>query len=182
MPQLNIPDYIDTEFLAELASLGASWGTLPSEEPNTVALVFITERLDDVEAALAAYPEAYLAKRKADRLEEVAAIRRVKETHGPSGLTLDLQTIVRLNAAATGLLVDQSRQSVRWEISRGNFVELPRNTVLGLAVASVNKVQACFDTVYEKTQLIQAVSIVEGDLLAALAELNAIDIDSGWPE
>lgn len=183
MPQIQITPIINPEFIAKEASLGNNWGTHIDSQNNT-QLTYMSYNTDAVEAALANFPTAYLSHLKLKKLEALADVRKTKELLGPNGLTLDDKTISRLTAAAVGLLIDQNRESIRWEMSRGSFVVLPRNTVLGLSVAAVNHVQACFDTVYDKTQIIQAVTLLEDTLegLAdAIEELNGIDLTTGWP-
>lgn len=186
MPKINIPVSMDAKFLAKMANLAEGWGseTLP-EVGQTFS--FLTKDLIAVDNALIAYPAAYLAHCKEQKLEAIASIRKTKELVGPNGLVLDDKTSIRLSAAALALVIDQTRTDYRWEISRGNFMTLPRNTVLGLAVASVNHVQACFDTVYTHTTAVQAVALdpeapdAYVDMEEKVATLASIDITQGWP-
>ena len=181
--QITIPSYIDIQFLANKVGMSTNWGYLAvPDTPDMVTIEVPASYYSAIEAALLTYDVDYLAYRKNKRLEDVAAVRRVKELAGPNGLTLDDKTIARLTAASLGLLIDETRQSLNWELQRGVFVELPRNTVLQLAVGAVNKVQACFDTVKTKTIAIKAIELVDFESLdAALDALAAIDIESGWP-
>ncbi len=183
MPQVQIDPIINPEFIAKEANLGNNWGTYVDTQ-NNKQLTYMSYNTDAVELAITNFPTSYLDYLKIQKLEELAAVRKTKEVWGPNGLYLDDKTISRLTAAAVGLLIDQARESVRWEMSRGTFMILPRNTVLGLAVASVDHVQACFDTVYDKTQLIQAITLTANTLAAletATTNLNAIDLTTGWP-
>lgn len=181
MPKITIPATMDAEFLASTAALNDGWGV------DGTKFSFLTKDLLKVDQALTDYPAAYLARRKAQKLEEIATIRKTKELLGPNGLVLDDKTSLRLSAAALTLIIDQARQSYRWELSRGVFMTLPRNTVLGLAVAATNHVQLCFDNVYNHTTAVQAVTLDPEaeepyeDLLAKLEILDAIDITVGWP-
>lgn len=183
MPQVQIDTIIDANFIAQEANLGNNWGTYIDGQ-NNKQFTYMSYDTDAVEQALNEFPTNYLEHLKAQKLEQLADVRRTKEVWGPNGIYLDDKTVSRLTAAAVGLLIDQGRASVRWEMNRGVFTTIPRNNVLGLAVASVNHVQACFDTVYDKTQLIQAVTLSENTLAAlevAIAELEAIDLTTGWP-
>lgn len=189
MPQVTIPTSMDADFLAELAGLDNAWGviTTDGEEGTVRQLMFMTADLLDVDEALIAYPAAYLTYRKSQKLEELASHRKVYELLGPNGLTLDQTTIVRLNAAATGYIINPLLGSLQWEVTRGTFTELTKEAVFGLALNSMAQVQACFLNVYNKTQLIQAVELDEeaedqyAALEAALAILDAIDLTADWP-
>lgn len=178
MPQINIAKNIDAEFLAKLAVLGNAWGSVMNENDQTFA--FETLKFDAVEQALEDYDEQYLYHRKMQKLDDLANIRKTYELNGPQGIVLDDKTVQHLTAAATGLLIDTARESVRWEISRGVFVTFSRAQVLGLAALSVGHVQACFDNVFAKTELIKAITLTT-DLETALSELEEIDLTTGWP-
>ena len=178
---LTIPAYINTGFLKNLCDLGPNpvWGASTGPgETNTI--VFDAAYLSEVTSVLENYDAEWLAYAKKQKLEELAIVRAQHEQKGPNGLELTDKTVARLTAAAVGLLIDENRQSIRWELTRGNFIELSRATLLGMSALSVQIVQDCFDNVYEKTQLIKAVELT-GTLQEALAELDAIDLTDGWP-
>lgn len=182
MPQINISKNIDASFLAKLAILGNAWGSVMNETDQTFA--FETLKFDAVEQALLDYDEQYLYHRKMLKLDELANIRKNHELNGPQGIYLDDKTVQRLTAAATGLLIDTARESVRWEITRGVFTTFTRTQILGLAALSVGHVQACFDNVYTKTELVKAITLNADDpspLETALQQLEAIDLTTGWP-
>lgn len=180
MPQISIPKTMDAAHLASIAHLGNAWGVVQNADDQTFA--FMAEKFTSVEAALEEYPTSYLEYQKGLKLEELADYRRTHELRGPSGLHLDDKTVARLTAAAVGLQLDETVQEVRWEISRGVFVTMPRLTVLGLAKAAFRHVQACFDNVYFKSEAINSVVLNETtDLDQALITLNDIDLTTGWP-
>lgn len=168
-----IPSHVEPLFLKQLAGISQPWGFGPTEDEAWNVARVVPESKDALLDALARYDAELLDREKRARLEDLAAIRRENEVVGPNGLTLDDKTVARLTAAAVGLMIDQSRQEVRWEITRGQFVTMPRDTVLGLAVAAVNRVQACFDRVSDLTDAIMAAP--------DLAALEAINIETGWP-
>lgn len=180
MPAINIPNTWDASFLAELAHLGDGWGVTPSDNPAEMKLSFFNPDVTVVENAIAAYPAAYLAHVKSEKLDHLAKKRYIEEQKGPSGLTLNDKTIARLTAAALSLLIDTNKASVNWKLDVGNFITLPRAHVLGLAVNSVNHVQNCFDHEEYVSEAIFAVTLDDG-LEAALEALNAIDVNHGWP-
>lgn len=186
MPQLTLSNSIDAAFLAQLANLGKAWGSQANPDGTTQQFAFETIRFDAVEAAIEAYPLAYLEHAKTKKLEEIADIRRVKEIQGPMGLALDDKTVARLTAAATGLMIDQTMTGIQWEVTRGNFTTMPREIVLGLAVQAVRHVQACFTRVSVLTNLVKAVGLdhqiapLEA-LEDSIEALDTLDINSGWP-
>lgn len=183
MPQIVIPSSINTTFLAKLANLDGRWGR-EDDTPTTQIFGFMTMDIDAVEKALADYPAAYLAHRKNQKLEDLAAVRKTHEMNGPQGIYLDDKTVQRLTAAAVGLMIDTTRETVRWEMQRGVFATFTRTQVLGLAAASVGHVQACFDNVSTKTELINNIALdLENPtpLDTALDRLEEIDLTTGWP-
>lgn len=185
MPQINIPKSIDTQFLAHIGNLEKRWGSAENTDGLTQTFEFFTGDTDAVELALAEYPTKYLDHRKTQKLVHLSLIRRDKELNGPQGLRLDDKTVQRLTAAAVGLLIDTGRLTVRWELTRGVFMTFTRDQVLGLAALSVGHVQDCFDVVFAKTEMIKAITIDDQDptpLQTALAALDAIDLNTGWPQ
>lgn len=180
MPQINIKNSIDASFLAKLAKLGDAWGAVPHGlEEQTFS--FMSMNIDAVEQALEDYDAAYLAHQKTLRLEALADKRRIEELKGPGGLTLDDKTVLRLTAKALDLTRHPEKESVRWEVTRGNFAEFPRDMILGIADQATAHVESCFEIVYLKTEAIKAVELTT-TLDVALSELYNIDINSGWPE
>ncbi len=117
-----------------------------------------------------------LSTLKLQRLEDLAIQRKeaVKTfTFAGQPLRLDTQTEDAISKAKAGL--ERNPTSViDWEISRGVFVTFDLATILALADAAFAHVQACFSRVRVLTGEIQ-------DATTA-AELNAIDLTSGWPQ
>lgn len=177
---LFIPRFLESDLLKELANISDNelWGF--SLQTNGVTLMFKPERQADVEAALTNYDSAYLSRKKLEKLEELATIRREKELKGPMGLVLDATTVANLTGAATGLMLDPTIESINWEVSRGVFSTLSRETVLSLAVGAFKHRQACFNTVFQLTQQINAINLDNG-LTEALMQLADIDLTTGWP-
>lgn len=188
MPQIIISNSYNTAFLAKKAGLGNAWGSMinPEDPTNTQIFAFETNKFTAVEAAMASFPVDYLAQKKLDRLEQLAEKRATEELKGPMGLKLDDKTVARLTAASTGLMLDQSILTIKWEITRGVFVTLSRETILQLAVLAMRHVQACFNHVADVTNVINAIDLdPELDALealdAALEDLLNVDISTGWP-
>lgn len=188
MPQIVLPNIIDAGFLAKSAGLGNAWGAAPNpEDPTTQIFAFETLKFNDVEAAISSFPVDFLAHKKRNVLEDIATKRVTEELKGPMGLKLDDKTVARLTAAATGLMLDPTILSIQWELTRGNFVTLSRETILALAVSSVRHVQACFNHVATLSASVSDVTIDEDnpdqleDLVVKIDTLNNIDIMSGWP-
>lgn len=181
--RMTIPAYINAPFLRSLTTIGSGlWGFGPDASGNQ-NITFEPQHLDSVLEQLELYDAAWLESKKKQKLEELANVRREKEVLGPNGLYLDDKTVARLTAAAVGLMINTTRQSVTWEVTRGNFQVFSREVVMGLAAQAVEHVQACFENVATKTAEIKAVTLgtEEGALDVALAQLEAIDITSGWP-
>lgn len=183
MPQITIPLAIKADFLANMANLGNSWGTTP-DNLQTQTLAFLSKDIDAVEEALENYPQAFLAHFKNQKLEDLADIRRVEELKGPNGLVLDDKTVLRMLAAVRYLEKHPEKLYYNWELTRGTFVQLPRELMLGLEDLSTEMVIACFDNVKVLTEQIMAVQLSENSipaLLSAMDEINAIDLTQGWP-
>lgn len=180
MARMDIPDSIDMNYVNEAAGLAGNFNITESHLDGMKAIEFLNNKLLTVDAVLDDYDAGYIAWRKNKRLEEIAEIRRFHELRGPSGLILDDKTVLRLTVIVQDLMRHPEKSSVRWEVSRGTFVSFPRATILELADASVAKVQACFDKVYELTELVKGVTLTT-DLETALQQLEAIDLTTGWP-
>lgn len=181
MPAINIPSNWDAHHLASLAGLKEAWAVGPAEEEGEVIFSFISSNVLPVEQAIEDFPLANLNKRKAEKLHQIAVKRYEEEQRGPSGLTLNDKTIARLTAAALSLVIDPDKASVNWKLDAGNFVTLPREHVLGLALSSVNHVQNCFDHEEDLTADVMAITLDTMTYDAALQALDAIDINNGWP-
>lgn len=108
----------------------------------------------------------------------------MEELKGPNGLVLDDKTVLRMLAAVRYLEKHPEKLYYNWELTRGTFVQLPRELMLGLEDLSTEMVIACFDNVKVLTEQIMAVQLSENSipaLVSAIAEINAIDLTQGWP-
>jgi hypothetical protein len=94
-------------------------------------------------------------------------------TFGGAPITLDEGTQARINAAMIGLERSPEGTTTPWQVSRGVFTQFNLATLQALGVAAFNHVRLCF--VNSQTL---ATQIMAG---TTLAELDAIDLDVGWP-
>lgn len=187
MPIKQIPVNIDEKFLSRLANKPDETFGKHNDPTFGLVLSYRSEDTDAFEIALGLYPEAMLQSAKMQKLDELATERRKHELNGPQGLILDDKTIMRLTAIALDLHVYTEKESVEWEVTRGVFQTFPRAVILAIAAAAVNHVQACFLTVKDKTTDIMAIELdaeapspIVG-LANALAQLNVMDLTTGWP-
>lgn len=181
MAKIDVPSYVDMTYVNHAANLMGNFNVVPSELPDHYAIEFLNNRITSVEDVLDNYDTGYLAWRKFNRLEELANVRRFHELRGPMGLTLDDKTVLRLTVAVQRLLREPEKTSIRWEVTRGNWMLLPREQIIGLADTAFDKVEDCFERAWHFTELINGVTLDDG-LAAAIALLEQIDITVGWPE
>lgn len=107
---------------------------------------------------------------------EIAAARYSAETAGTTIMGIPVETDRESQATFTGAAVRALRNPsyvVKWK-SRTGFVNLTNDQILDVADAVGDHVQACFD---REAVLLQQVEAAE-----TLADLQAIPINTGWPE
>lgn len=180
--RLIIDDRINVNFLVALANLGPEWGV--TNENGSTLLTFRDDKLDDVGLALIEYPEAFLADAKMKYLERMAGIRAQRELIGPLGMVLDEKTVNRINGAVVLLNNNPARQYIKFETRRGQFMTIPKANMIGLGVGIGEYIQALFEHVSDQTGLIMSVELPSDDidgLETALAEIDAVDLNTGWP-
>lgn len=121
-------------------------------------------------------PQPTLAARKAARLAALAAKRYAVETGGitigQSHIQTDRSTCSILTAAFV-LASANASYTTRWKIGDGAFTLLDAPTIIAIATAVQEHVQACFDREYALTLAIQGA--------ADAAAVDATDIGAGWP-
>lgn len=117
-----------------------------------------------------------LESAKAIKLQDLKEIRKSKEksfTWNEFFIYLDDKTQNRLDAALKGLELASQGTVVNWEVSTGIFVDFDLNTLRSFAFAAWDHIRLCFVTA--KT--------ITGDInnCTTIAEVDAIDITTGWP-
>ncbi len=110
------------------------------------------------------------------KLEALAARRWLAETGGIMLGEMSIKTDEDTQRKITGAYVKADKDagfSARWKIAPGVFVTLDAATILMIGDAVTAHIQTCFDNEADIT----------ADILAAAdeAELDAIDIETGWP-
>jgi hypothetical protein len=117
-----------------------------------------------------------LAELKTKKLSDLADLRWQKETGGTTFAGIEIATDAvsqtKYIGAVVGAQMDPSA-SLKWKISNGSFVTLDAAQIVNVAMAVRAHVQACFDNEADLRVLIEAAETQE--------ELDAIDINTGWP-
>ena len=107
----------------------------------------------------------------------VAALRYDRENGGASfnetNIQTDRQSQSTITSAALAAQMDDTI-TIRWKTADGIFIELNASQIIEMAQGVRAHVQACFDREAELLDAINAAETVE--------ELEAIDINAGWPE
>lgn len=110
-------------------------------------------------------------------LNRVREIRAEKELGGIlfNGIPIrtDDKSQSKLQGVITLFSINPNLAGVDWEAVPGTFVTLDKNTLMAIAVAVGGHIQDCFTKSKQLTEEILATETIE--------ELEAIDIDSGWP-
>lgn len=117
-----------------------------------------------------------IAELRATKLEALGERRWQAEVGGMvlNGMPVktDRETTGILTAAYVTALADPE-YSINWKIDTGVFVTLDAATIIAISTAARAHVQACYDREAALTGLILAASNA--------AELDAIDLEAGWP-
>lgn len=138
---------------------GDGYTTRVALDSDSIAL----DRFETLEAA------------KVGRLAELAHRRWLAEhafTFGGSPLSLDDGTQQRIGGAIQYLDIS-GETSVRWQVARGVFATFSAAQLNALGIAAGAHVQACFANVEILSEAIEACTTI--------AEVEAIDIEAGWP-
>jgi hypothetical protein len=117
-----------------------------------------------------------LEEARAAKLDALASRRWQAETGGTTfnGLALSTDTVSQTKyvGAIVGAQIDPNA-TLKWKMADGSFVTLDAATITAVAMAVRSHIQACFDREAELRTLLQAA--------ASKAELEAVDINAGWP-
>jgi hypothetical protein len=120
---------------------------------------------------------AELDTAKAAQLADLADIRWTKEgsgtTIGGTPIATDRTTQAKLTAAYVKASTDSLYEIANWKFGAGTFGTLDASTIIAAADAVELHVQACFSNEASLSASVLAASNI--------SELNAIDLQAGWP-
>lgn len=113
---------------------------------------------------------------RADRKEELAALRYEKETAGitvgGAPIRTDRTSQALINGAYSYSLLNPA-VVIDWKTTSGIWVQIDAPTIAAIAGAAAAHVQACFSAEKVHAQAL--------DGLATAAEVAAYDLNTGWP-
>ena len=115
-------------------------------------------------------PTPTLAELKADAQSRLASRRWQAETGG----MMFNGTPVATDDRSKALIYGARGRSVKFKTASGQFAPLSASETEALADAVADHVQACFD---RESDLLDAINAAE-----TVEELEAVDINTGWPE
>lgn len=184
--QIISPESVDENVLAEIVNKPR--GTFGKHVDPTYGwvLAYLSTDTEAFDEAWSAYPAVALQQAKTRKLEELAVDRRTHELKGPMNITLDDKTQLRMLGAGRMLENNPDILSIDWEVSRGVFAEISRDTILQIENIGMLHIHNCFRHAKNKTSEIMAVTLEEGippyqAYINALEALEDIDIKTGWP-
>lgn len=161
--------------LAEIPATGPWGGPVLA---NVMTLLFDANKLDAVQAAVAALPGEMLARVQAVRLQELAELRWEKtQTFTYDGVVTQADPAI---AVVTGKLFLRDLLGVppeaqdRWKLGQNQFRLWDRGAIITFGAAIGQHIQLCFDRENALTTEIMGAAGVQ-----AAAD---IDITTGWPE
>lgn len=174
---LQISTRYDVGFIKSLTGIAGqdAWGTGPGDTDGSQQIIFDDQHTDAVMAAVDGYDAAWLSRVKTGRIEAVTALRRgAVERFSFDGVQMRLDESAEnaLSKCHAALSRQPAGTVIDFEVSRGVFMEFDLAAVGALSDAAFLHVQACFSNAKRLTGLINAAT--------TLAELDAIDLDSGW--
>lgn len=176
MPAFSvIPDTYDFEWMAEQCS--TSVYTVNDLEDGTLEVHYGSHAASAFADLVENYDTAYVSVAAAEKKAVVVAMRKEKVKQFVfNGMPIDLDAVAE--ARITGAVVYLDRNPTVTEINwdpagNGNFVTIPRDTMLAMGDAAGDYVQGCFNN---SKALVEAIAAA-----TTLTELDAIDIEAGWP-
>ena len=174
----TVPSHVEPIFLRSLAGNPNDWSFGPTEDPEWNIAGTSPDRQDDLDAAIEGYDPALLAREKQSMLEDVASIRWERTQHFTyDGVLTQADPAI---AVITGKLTLRRELGVpdevtdRWKLANGEFRLFDKPAIVQFGAAIGMHIQDCFNREDELTTEIMAAP----DLVA----LEAIDIETGWPE
>ncbi len=113
---------------------------------------------------------------KEKKLADLANVRWQKETGGTTYNSMSLATDSESQTKYVGAVVAAQLSpliSLQWKLADGTFVTLDATAITEIAMAVRAHIQACFDR--------EAQLLAEIETSTNKTELDAIDINVGWP-
>lgn len=110
------------------------------------------------------------------RLLDLKGVRQSAEKNfiwNGTEIYLDDKTQSRLDAGLKGLELSAANTIISWEVTTGVFVDFNLASMQSLALAAWDHVRLCFINAKSITTAINACTTI--------AEVDAVDIDIGWP-
>lgn len=110
------------------------------------------------------------------RLQDLKELRQSAEknlTWNGTSIYLDDKTQSRLDAGLKGIELAPEGTTISWEVETGIFVDFNLATIQSLAYAAWDHVRLCFINAKNITGTINACTTI--------AEVDAVDIETGWP-
>ena len=156
---------------------GEGFSSKPGASGQVIAICDNVARVTgDVTSAISAWNAAGLARAKVAKLQALADRRyraQILCSFGGGQAASDDTAAARISAAI-GALEDAGQTGpVNWKFADGSWVPLSLSNLKLLRGAGVTHVQACFD--------MEAALAAEIGAATTTVDVNAIDIDSGWP-
>lgn len=153
-------------------------GWQPSEDGQSFELFYRGEHFDMAQGIIDTYETAYadekLRPQLVDRVTEIRREKQLVANFGGMPLPADDTTVARITAAAYLMDADpNSPQTRRWKVGPNAWIDVDRNTLVAMGTTIANHMQDCFNQ--EETLHSQLAAA------ATVAELQAIDIEAGWP-
>ena len=135
------------------------------------------KRVSGVVTYVTEYGDRPFEDTQTEKLNAVRQLRKEKEEAGTNvggiPLQFDDKTQAKITGANSLFDADPSLTHIDWEAQPGVWVTIDQDTMKNLGVAVGRYVQGCFSRARALTEEINAATDIE--------ELNAIDINSGWP-
>lgn len=88
-------------------------------------------------------------------------------------INLDNDTQSRINNALTGFDYVAPGTTTPWEVTRGIFIDMDKDTLLALGLAGWNHIRNCYINAQNLSNAIIACTTI--------AEIDNINLDTGWP-
>lgn len=150
----------------------------PTPPPDSVLLIGEVRRVGEEVVFYTEYGEIPWEQIRDDKLQRSRALRKEKEEAGIVFAGAPIQTDDKTQAKITGASSlfdnDPTLTSVDWEAQPGIWIAVDKPTVKALGVAVGRYVQGCFS---RSRALAEALNAASGR-----AEVDAIDVESGWPD
>lgn len=147
-----------------------------SEEEDGFHIHYNKESFESVSSELENYKINYLLIAVPSAIQKVTDLRKekiLKFNFNGLELNLDYETESRITGAVVFLDKNPDIKYLNWDLGMGNFMQIDKDTLYALATATGKYVQGCFN---HSKYLIDSIKESKD-----LDDLNAIDIESGWP-